>query len=242
MRVSAVIFRLRFWILAVIFFLGFATPWDWSRRLPMDHLGSTWLLLSTWIARNGWMSFTGATVLLLVLGTLFALVAALVRSWASAYLGAATVHSPSMHGDAVVAAGPYRYVRNPLYLGTIVHTLALALLMPPSGAIFAIVAVTAVQFVLIAGEERFLSAKLGDAYRSYLGRVPRLLPSLRAKVESSEERPNWRSGVLGEFYFWGVVITFMTVGWKYNAALITQGVLISLGLSLVVRGLMPRRK
>jgi protein-S-isoprenylcysteine O-methyltransferase Ste14 len=239
MTVSAVIFRLRFWIHALIFFLAFAAPW--SRWLSMDRDGSTWLLLSTSFARNGWMSFTGATVAVLVLGTLLALAAALLRTWGSAYLGAATVHSWSMHGDAVMAAGPYRYVRNPLYLGIIVHTFALALLMPPSGAIFAIVAVTAMQFVLIAGEERFLSAKLGEPYRKYLGRVPRLLPSLRPKVEASEEQPNWRSGVLGEIYFWGVVAAFATVGWKYNASLITQGVLISLGVSLIVRGLMPRR-
>ncbi len=241
MTASAFIFRFRFWIHALIFFLGFATPWNWSRPLAIDRNGSTWLQLSTWIARNGWMSFTGATVALLILGFLFALVAALVRSWAAAYLGAATVHSNSMHGDTVMAAGPYRYVRNPLYLGIVAHTFALALLMRPSGAILAIVSVTAMQLILIASEEKFLSAKLGDDYLGYLGRVPRLLPSLRPRVEASDEQPSWQTSIPGEIYFWGVVVTFLTVGWKYNASLITQGVLISLGLSLIVRGLMPRR-
>ncbi len=241
MTVSKFIFRFRFWIHAVIFVLGFATPWNWSRPLAMDRNGSTWLLLSTWIARNRWMSFTGATLTLLIFGTLFALAAALIRSWASAYLGVATVHSRSMHGDTVMAAGPYRYVRNPLYLGIVAHTFALALLMPPSGAIFAILAVTAMQLILIAGEEKFLSAKLGDGYSAYLGRVPRLLPSLRPRVEVSEERPSWQTSIPGEIYFWGVVLTFVLVGWKYNAALMTQGVLISLGVSLIVRALMPRR-
>lgn len=241
MKVSAVVFRIRFYIHALIYFLGFAVPWERWLRLDMDRNGSAWLLLSAWPARNGWLSFTAATVGFLVLGGLCALVAAWLRTWASAYLGASTVHSRAMHGDAVVAEGPYRYVRNPLYLGIIVHTFALALLMPPSGAIFAVVLVIAFQFVLISGEESFLGAKLGAAYEAYRARVPRLWPSLRPKVASAGERPDWRMGFLGEIYFWGVVVSFAALGWRYNASLITQGVLVSLGVSLVVRAFLPRR-
>lgn len=242
MKVSAVIFRIRFWIHATIFVLGFNAPWDYWLHLRLDADGSTWLLLSTWLTRNGWTSFTGGTVAVLVFGTLCALLSAFLRSWAAAYLGVATVHSSSMHGDAVMAAGPYRYLRNPLYLGIIIHSLALALLMPPSGAIFTIIAIIAMQLVLIAGEEPFLTAKLGEAYIAYKARVPRLLPSLRPRVPQSDEQPDWRLGFIGEIYFWGVVITFLALGWKYNAFLITKGVIISAGVSLIARGLMPRRK
>jgi protein-S-isoprenylcysteine O-methyltransferase Ste14 len=238
---TAVIFRLRFWILTAIFVLAFTTPWDRWLPLEMDRNGSTWLLLSTWMARNGWLSFTAATVAVLVFGVVCALVGALLRTWGSAYLGSPTVHSGSMHGDAVVAAGPFRYVRNPLYLGTWFHTAALALLMPPSGAILAMVLVVAFQLFLIMTEERFLQAKLEAPYAEYRTRVPRLLPALRPKVASSGIAPAWRSALLGEIYFWGVVIAFVAVGWRYNASLIRQGVLISLGVWLVVRGLMPRR-
>jgi len=237
----AVVFRLRFWILAAIFVLAFTAPWDRWLPLEMDRNGFTWLLLSTWIARNGWLSFTTATVAVLVFGIVCALIGALVRTWGSAYLGSSTVHSGSMHGDTVVAAGPFRYVRNPLYLGTWFHTAALALLMPPSGAVLAMVLVVALQLFLIGTEERFLEAKLGAPYAEYRARVPRLLPALHPKVASSGIAPAWRSGFLGEIYFWGVVVSFLTVGWRYNASLITQGVLISLGVWLVVRGLMPRR-
>jgi protein-S-isoprenylcysteine O-methyltransferase Ste14 len=179
MKVSAVVFRIRFYIHALIYFLGFAVPWERWLRLDMDRNGSAWLLLSAWPARNHWLSFTEATVGFLVLGGLCAVVAAWLRTWASAYLGVSTVHSHAMHGDAMVAEGPYRYVRNPLYLGIIVHTFALALLMPPSGAIFAVVLVTAFQFVLISGEESFLGAKLGAAYEAYRARVPRGSDTLR---------------------------------------------------------------
>jgi len=241
MKISALIFRLRFWIHALIFFLGFTAPWDRWLRLRMDTNGSTWLLISTWIARNGWLTFTTATVVVLVFGIWCALKSAVARTWASAYLGPATVQSWSMHGDTLMAAGPYRYVRNPLYLGIIIHAFALALLMPPSGAIFALATIVAMQLILIAGEEKFLSAKLGELYKEYLRHVPKLFPALRPRVPSSGERPNWLTGIVGEIYFWGVVLSFLTVGWRYNTALITQGVLISLGVSLIVRAFMPRR-
>jgi hypothetical protein len=40
---------------------------------------------------------------------------------------------------------------------------------------------------------------------------------------------------------WGVVVAFAAFGWRYNSILITQAVLISLGISLVVRALIPKR-
>jgi len=242
MKISAIVFRFRFLIHATIYLLGFNVPWDRWLRLDMDASGSTWLLLSTWMARNHWLSFSGATIALLVFGALCALIAALLRTSGSAYMGFSTVQSFSMHGDRVVAAGPYRFVRNPLYLGIIVMTFSLALLMPPSGAIFCIVCVILFELVLIAGEELFLTEKLGQSYLQYRARVPKLLPALSARVPPSDPQPDWRAAFLGETFFWGFFLTWLIVGWRYNALLMAQGVLISLGLSLVVRAILPRRR
>ncbi|WP_263366870.1 methyltransferase family protein [Edaphobacter bradus] len=241
MRPSAFVFRYRLLVHAVIFLLAFTVPWDRWLRLDLDANGSTWLLLSTWTARNHWLSFSAATVAFLVFGAGCALAAALLRTWAAAYIGYATVQSPLLHGDRVVAAGPYRYLRNPLYLGTIVHTFGLALLMPPSGAIFALVFVTGLELVLIACEEPFLTAKLGDAYTAYRARVPRIVPALTPRVPQSEMQAHWKTAFPAEIYYWGFFLTWLVVGWKYNASLMTQGVLISLGVALVVRALLPRQ-
>jgi hypothetical protein len=46
--------------------------------------------------------------------------------------------------------------------------------------------------------------------------------------------------VLGEIYMLGVVITFAVFGWNFNANTLLRGVLISLGVSLVIRALLPR--
>src|ERR1700733_9147127 len=177
MKATALEFRLRYPIHLVIFFLGFTAPWD--RFLHLDAGRSTWLLLAAWPARNHWLTFSAATVALLLIGALCALAAAILRTWGSAYLGASIVKSPAMHGDGVLAAGPYRH------LGTFIHTLALALLMPPSGAIFCILATALLQLRLIAGEEAFLATQLGEPYLAYCAKVPRLFPAITAKVPAS---------------------------------------------------------
>ena len=61
----------------------------------------------------------------------------------------------------MVAAGPYRYLRNPLYVGSWLNTLALAILMRPSGAVFTLVALVGFHLRLILAEEAFLAGEAG---------------------------------------------------------------------------------
>ena len=238
MKATPLEFRFRFFILAAIYFLGFTAPWDYW--LHLDSI-RTWQLIASWPARSGWLSFSAATIAVLLLGILCALVGALLRTWGTAYLSPSVVQDHAMHGEGVVAAGPFRYVRNPLYLGNIFHTFALALLMPPTGAIFCILAVTLFQLRLIAAEESFLTTKLGDAYTAYCAKVPRLIPALTPRVPASAIRPRWLLAFFGEIYMWGVVVSFAFLGWRYNSILLIKGVLISLGISLIIRALLPRR-
>lgn len=231
-------FRFRFLIHVVIFFLGFYAPWNYG--LHIDTIG-TWQVIA-WFSRHVWLSFSVATDAVLVAGIVLALAAAVVRTWAASYLGSSTVQSAAIHGDSVVAAGPYRYVRNPLYLGIILLALALGLLMPPSGAIFTVVLIVLFQLRLIVLEQRFLSDKLGEPYRVYLTKVPELVPALRPRVAASELRPQWGQAFLGEIFLWGVFVSFAVLGWRYNSLLITRGILVSLGISIIVRALMPRRQ
>jgi protein-S-isoprenylcysteine O-methyltransferase Ste14 len=244
MKAHSLEFRFRFLIHLVIIVLGFTTPWD--RWLHIDSSGPNahvWGTLSAGLAmvKPGAIGIATAFNLILAIGILFAVAAALLRTWGSAYLGANVVKAHTFHGNGVVAAGPYRRVRNPLYLGTVIHIFALALLMPPSGAVFTIVAIVFFQIRLILGEESFLAAKLGEPYLAYCARVPRLLPALTPRVPSSQTPAAWGAALLGEIYMWGVAIAFIAVGYRYNAFLITQGVIISLGVSLVARALLPKR-
>jgi protein-S-isoprenylcysteine O-methyltransferase Ste14 len=238
MRATALEFRLRFFFGLVIYLLGFIAPWN-----SLLHLDSirTWQFLAAWPARSGWIGFSAATIAVLALGIVCAFAGAFLRTWASAYLDPSIVQDGTMHGDNVVAAGPYRHLRNPLYLGTFFHTFALALLMPPSGAIFCIVAIAFIQLRLIAGEESFLTDRLGARYIAYCAKVPRLFPAFIAKVPASTAQPTWPTAFLSEIYMWGVFVSFAVLGWRYNSVLIIKGILISLGVSLIVRAFIQKK-
>jgi len=230
----------------VIYVVAFIAPWDYA--LHLDQGRSVWLPAALAFERAGWLTLTEASNALLIAGILFALLGAGLRTWGAAYLSSAVVKSGAMHaavdgaahGTGVVADGPYRYLRNPLYLGTWLHTFALALLMPASGAVFAIVLIGVVQLRLIGGEEVFLAGTLGEAYLAYKARVPRLVPALKARVAASGARPMWLGAVMGETYMWGVAVAFCAVGWRYNAQLVIQGVLVASGVSLVARAFIPK--
>ncbi|MGD0796663.1 MAG: isoprenylcysteine carboxylmethyltransferase family protein [Acidobacteriaceae bacterium] len=244
MKASALEFRLRFWILMVIYVLGFTAPWD--AVVPLDGPGPNahvWGQLAVLLSKPGAMSIEAAFNAVLLVGILCAGSGAWLRTWASAYLGADVVRDQAMHGEGVVGDGPYRYVRNPLYLGAWVHTLALLLLMPVSGAIFTAVLLALFLMRLILGEEEFLRGKLGEAYVAYCARVPRLLPALRPQVASSGARPRWGQAALAEVFMWGMTTSFAVLGWRYNALLLTRCVLVWLGVSLLVRAAsMTRRR
>ena len=217
MKATPLEFRFRFYILAALYFLGFVAPWDYW--LHADSI-RTWQLLASWPARSGWLSFNAATIVVLLLAIIWALKGALLRTWGTAYLSPSVVQDHAMHGEGIIVAGPFRYVRNPLYLGNLFHTMALALLMLPTGAVFCILAIGIFQLRLIAAEESFLTAKLGEPYLAYCAKVPRLIPALTPRLPASTVRPRWPLAFLGEIYMWGVVITFAILGWRYNSILL----------------------
>ncbi len=62
------------------------------------------------------------------------LAAALVRTWGSAYLGRVVVHDHAVHGEDLRADGPYRHVRNPLYFGNVLMSVAMSQIAPVVGA------------------------------------------------------------------------------------------------------------
>ncbi len=237
MRGSAIEFRLRMAINAAIILLGFWAPWieAWGigRRITLLE----WLALE--MGRTGLVRFTVAVPVVIVLGALFAAAGAALRIWGTAYLGAGTVNSLDMKAGGVVADGPYRFVRNPLYLGLWCMVAAMAFIMPASGAVFAMVCISVFLVRLILGEEAFLAAQVGEPYKLYVRAVPRLLPRLRATLPRGGSRPNWIRAMLAELTPLGVFIALAFLSWSYDSRLMGRTILIFFGASLVVRALLP---
>lgn len=86
----------------------------------------------------------------------------------------------------LIAAGPYRRIRHPLYTTGIALIGAVGLMLS-SWLVLLLAAVTwaFIWFVVIPIEERELLARFGDSYRSYAARTGRLLPRIRRARELS---------------------------------------------------------
>jgi len=192
-------FQNRFWIISWTFCLGFSCYiWDHVNmsvavaRTVLGGLNSP--LAGLWIRA------------ILAVGVLLVTLAALVRSWAEAYLHSSVVHDSRLHSDRLVADGPYRYLRNPLYLGNILLAVGMVPMASRTGSLVLVLGTIPFVFRLILREEACLLESQGDGYRRYFETVPRLWPSLRPRVPAGGARPNWVDGFVGETCMWGLAI------------------------------------
>jgi|SRR5947209_13630082 len=77
---------------------------------------------------------------------------------------------------AIVVHGPYRFSRNPIYLGMFLGLLGLAIAFNTLWILVALVAFyLVIRFGVVAREETYLTRKFGDVYRGYQAQVRRWL-------------------------------------------------------------------
>ena len=83
---------------------------------------------------------------------------------------------PVRPATSFVVAGPYRFTRNPMYVGLALVTIGLALLLTTWWPIVLLPpTLAAVQFFVIQREERYLRRRFGNEYEAYTRRVRRWL-------------------------------------------------------------------
>jgi hypothetical protein len=94
-------------------------------------------------------------------------------------------------GGGLCTDGPYRHVRHPQYLGSLVSALGFAVMTNVIwGWAILFPMFVVLYLVQIASEERGLRRTHGEAYGEYVTRVPMLLPRL-ARVRTARAR-SWR--------------------------------------------------
>lgn len=138
---------------------------NWSqiaRRIRVPS-GFALAILFFWLARP-----TPGSILV---GSCIALLGLTVRALASGYV---------RKNEQLTTTGPYAYLRNPLYFGSLVLAAGFAL----AALSLWIVAAMTLMFVVIylpviRSEEEFLRRRFPE-YQEYARRVPRLVPRLRA--------------------------------------------------------------
>ena len=136
MKATQFEFRFRFFIILLIYVVGFWAPWTWTSGRYAPPPATAWLALRDHAGALGLAApgpgdagGDGAG------DSLRACWARCCAFGARRFSSASIVHSGPMLASSVMAAGPYRYVRNPLYLGSWFLGLSIAILMPPSGAL-----------------------------------------------------------------------------------------------------------
>ena len=126
-----------------------------------------------------------------------------LRYWGVAYAGSLTRVTGSVGAPEVVVAGPFAYLRNPLYVGNVLLYCGIGVManaLSPWLVLIALVYFTFQYTVIVSLEEEFLEKEFGEDYLEFKKNVPRFLPRLSAYRAPSQEhqKPDWPEGLRSE--------------------------------------------
>jgi protein-S-isoprenylcysteine O-methyltransferase Ste14 len=221
MQASAWEFKNRASVFGMLFGLSFGLyaidPVN-STSACVNAIGARWPLDEDRLAQ--WL-LVGAS--LLVGG------AALLRTWASAYLKAAVVYAAAVKSADLVADGPYRHVRNPLYLANVWLAIGMGAFMSRLGCILAIVAMWVFCYRLIRLEEAGFDTMQEPSYERYRAAVPRWWPSWSARTPARGAAPNWSAALKAECWCWGYALGALAFALTLKFWLFCTLVALSLG-------------
>jgi len=134
----------------------------------------------------------------IIAGSICLLLGEAIRFWAVSYAGGVT-RTRRVGAPSLCMAGPFRYVRNPLYLGNMLMYTGVVLIAGAPNLLAMLITTWlffAVQYLLIISlEEETLTNLFGEEYRNYKQHVPRLIPHLRGwnRPPSHTPAPFWKT-------------------------------------------------
>jgi protein-S-isoprenylcysteine O-methyltransferase Ste14 len=242
MRASEFEFRHRSWVFFLIFLLGFSC-YAFQQVNAVE-----WLLQALGISGPiaGTYPQEPAGHAIFMVGAVSVGLAALIRTWGTAYLRAEVMRDRVLHTERLVADGPYRHVRNPLYLGSLMMAAGVGLLASPIGWLVLMAGFVVALLRLIGREEAFLLEKQGEAYQAYLKRVHRLWPSLRPRVPAGGAAPRWGQALAGEMWMWflfaGSALFAATLSMRAFGYIVWGGLILSMAVRITMKRRLGRRR
>jgi protein-S-isoprenylcysteine O-methyltransferase Ste14 len=135
-------------------------------------------------------------------GLPIAIAGELLRCWAVGYSGV-TTRGDAVEAPKLVTAGPYAYVRNPLYAGNFLTAAGFAVAFTGKNSPLArlgliagsLAAMVGVYATIVPHEERFLHEKFGEEFERYCERVPPIVPQTEPMPDGQGQ---WRADAIKE--------------------------------------------
>jgi protein-S-isoprenylcysteine O-methyltransferase Ste14 len=119
------------------------------------------------------------------LGTLIVVFGELFRIYSVAFIGGVSRTRSESLGARLIQEGPFRFVRNPLYIGNFFIVLGLVVYGGVAWfAVLTLIAFAVQYYAIVHYEERLLQESFGTAYTEYCQNVPQWVPSTAALGES----------------------------------------------------------
>ncbi|HEX9615671.1 MAG TPA: isoprenylcysteine carboxylmethyltransferase family protein [Bacteroidota bacterium] len=149
------------------------------------------------------MVFAQPTVWSFIAGAVIAASGEGMRFWGVAYAGPLTRVTGGVGAPALIVAGPFALVRNPLYVGNILLYFGVGIMANALTPWLALgtVAYFVTQYAAIVWlEEEFLQKHFGARFDEYRKAVPRFVPRLSPWPEgkASGQEPDWKGAVRSE--------------------------------------------
>ena len=134
-------------------------------------------LLHWWWPLRPVTAGSGLVLVARAVGWVFITASIILPIWAvRLFHRADTTPNPMRPTTALVFTGPYRFTRNPIYLGLALLQVGLAMVTNALWPLLTLApVVVAVRRLVIDREERYLETKFGEEYRVYKAKVRRWL-------------------------------------------------------------------
>ena len=115
-----------------------------------------------------------------------------LRIWAVSFAGGAT-RTTKVGAPSLCTSGPYRYTRNPLYIGNMIIYSGVVFIAGSLNILFTLIITwgffTIQYYLIINLEQNTLIDIFGNEYEKYINNVPKLFPRLRSWKNKDKYRP-----------------------------------------------------
>lgn len=131
---------------------------------------------STWLYSSPLIRY-GLSVVFIVPGVIIMIIC--IRKYFYELSGIQALENKPVDVPTLQQTGLHRYVRHPLYFGTLLFVWGLFLLMPSVSNLIAVFVLTIYVLIGIHLEEQKLVLEYGEQYEQYSKKVPKLIPKFR---------------------------------------------------------------